>query len=80
MQQEYNSLMDNGKWELVDLLVNRTVVNCIWICKIKSDTKDEVSRYKARFVAKGFSQRAGLDCTKTFLSVIRMASLRLFSP
>jgi hypothetical protein len=37
-----------------------------------------VSSFKARFVAKGCRQRAGLDYTETFSHVIRMASLRLF--
>jgi hypothetical protein len=50
----------------------------MWIFKAKSDTAGDVSRFKARFVAKGCSQRAGLDYTKTFSLVIRMASLRLF--
>jgi hypothetical protein len=70
--------MDNGTWEVVDLPADRTVVNGLWIYKIKSDTKGEVSRFKARFVAKGCSQRAGLDYTETFSPVIRMASLRMF--
>jgi hypothetical protein len=34
--------------------------------------------WKARFVAKGCSQRVGLDYTETFSLAIRMASLRLF--
>jgi hypothetical protein len=38
----------------------------------------DVSRFKARFVAKGCSHRAGLDCTETFSHVIRMANLRFF--
>jgi hypothetical protein len=50
----------------------------MWIYNVKSDTKGEVSCYKARFVAKECSQRAGLDYTETFSPVIRMASLRLF--
>jgi hypothetical protein len=50
----------------------------MWICKIKSDAEGEVSRFKARFVAKECSQRAGLDYRKTFYPVIRMASLRMF--
>jgi hypothetical protein len=78
MQQEYSSLISNGTWDLVDLPHGRMVVNNMWIFKVKSDTTGDVSRFKARFVAKGCSQRAGLDYTETFSPVIRMASLRLF--
>jgi hypothetical protein len=38
MLHEYNSLVYNGTWELVDLSADRTVVNKIWIYKIESDT------------------------------------------
>jgi hypothetical protein len=78
MRHEYSSLIDNGTWEVVDLPPGRMVVNIMWIYKVNSDTADDVSRFKARFVAKGCSQRAGLDYTKTLSHVIRMASLRLF--
>jgi hypothetical protein len=54
------------------------VVNIIYIYKVESDTAGDVSRFKARFVAKGCSQRVGLDYTETFSYVIRMANLRLF--
>jgi hypothetical protein len=70
--------MDNGSWELVDLPSGRMVVNNMWIYNVKSDTAGDVSRFKARFVAKGCSQRGGLYYTETFSPVIRMASLRLF--
>jgi hypothetical protein len=78
MQQKYNSLIDNGTWELVDLPLGHLVINIMWIYKVKYDTTGDVSRFKARFVAKGCSQRAGLDYTETFSHVIRMASLRFF--
>jgi hypothetical protein len=78
MQQEYSSLIDNGTWELVDLPPDRVVVNIVWIYKVKSDTVGDVSRFKARFVAKCCSQRDGLDYTETFSPDIRMACLRLF--
>jgi hypothetical protein len=55
MQREYSSLIDNGTWELVVLPADRVVVNITWIYKIKSDTVGDVSRFKARFVAKGCS-------------------------
>jgi hypothetical protein len=54
------------------------VVNNMWIYKVKSDTPGDVSRFNARFVAKGCSQRAGLDYTETLSHIIRMAILRLF--
>jgi hypothetical protein len=78
MQQEYSSLIDNGTWELIELPPDRMVVNNMWIYKVKSDTAGDVSRSKARFVANGCSQRAGLYYTETFAHVIRMASQRLF--
>jgi hypothetical protein len=78
VQHEYSSLIDNGTWELVDLPPDRVVVNNMWIYKVKLDTVGDVFRFKARFVAKGFSQRVGLDYMETFSLVIRMASLRLF--
>jgi hypothetical protein len=40
---------------------DRVVINIMWIYEVKFDTKGEVSRFKARFVAKGYNQRAGLD-------------------
>jgi hypothetical protein len=70
--------MNNGTWELVGLPPGRMDVNNMWIYKVKSDTTGGVSRFKARFVAKGCIQRAGLDYTETFSLVIRMAIARLF--
>jgi hypothetical protein len=78
VEHEYSSLIDNGTWELVDLPPGRVAVSNMWIYKVKSDTIGDVSRFKARFVAKGCSQRAGLDYKETFSLVISMASLRLF--
>jgi hypothetical protein len=70
--------MDNSTWDLVNLPIDPVVVNSMLICKINSDTESAVSRFKARFIAKGCSQRAGLDYSETFSIAIRMASLRLF--
>jgi hypothetical protein len=78
MQHEYDSLLSNGTWELVDLPEGRAVVKFMWIYKIKSGLDGDVARYKARFVAKGYIPRAGLDYTETLSPVIQMASLRLF--
>jgi hypothetical protein len=42
MQHEYDSLMDNDTWELIDLPAGRTVANNMCIYKIRSDTDGEV--------------------------------------
>jgi hypothetical protein len=78
MQQKYSSPIDNGMWKLADLPPDRVVVVIMWIYKVKSGTVGDVSRFKARFVAKRCSQRDGLDYTATVSHVIRMASLCLF--
>jgi hypothetical protein len=70
--------MDNGTCELTDPPAGRAVANIMWIYNINSDTHGEDSRYKAHFVAKSCSQRAGLDYTKIFSPVILMVKLRLF--
>jgi hypothetical protein len=51
----------------------------MWVYKAKTNASGDVSRYKARFVANGCSQREGIDYTETFSHVIRLASLRVFS-
>jgi hypothetical protein len=75
MQQEVDSLLANGTWTLVDLPPGRRVVNNMWVYKVKTDHLGQVERFKARFIAKGCSQRHGVDYTETFSPVIRMASL-----
>jgi hypothetical protein len=79
MQLEFDSLTSNQTWDLVPLHAGRRVVNNMWVYKAKTDASRVVSRYKARFVAKGCSQREGIDYTETFSPVIRLASQRVFS-
>jgi hypothetical protein len=68
----------NKTWYLVDLPLGRRVVNNMWIYKVKTDHLGHVSRFQARLVAKLCNQKEGVDYTKTFFHVIRMASLRIF--
>jgi hypothetical protein len=70
MQLEFDSLTSNQTWDLVPLPAGRRVVNIMWVYKAKTNAYGAVSRYKARFVAKGCSQREGIDFTETFSSVI----------
>jgi hypothetical protein len=52
-------------------------VSSKWIFKIKHVADGIIEKFKARFVARGFSQREGVDYKETFSPVVRYASIRV---
>ena len=44
----------------------KSVVSSIWIYKIQHTVDGNIVGYKARFVARGFSQKEGIDYKETF--------------
>jgi hypothetical protein len=76
MQEEYDSLMANNTWTLEPLPVRRKPVSCKWVFKIKQGANGEVERYKARLVARGFTQTYRVDYNKTFAPVAKFTSIR----
>ena len=71
-QYEIDALAKNETWDLVDLPAGRKAVKSKWVFKLKSD-----GRFRARVVAKGFTQVPGIDFDETFSPVARFESLRL---
>jgi transposase InsO family protein len=76
MTSEYESLIENRTWDLVPLPEDKEPIGSRWVYKIKQKADGSVERYKARFVAKGFSQHQGIDYDETFSPVFKLASLR----
>ena len=53
--------MKNDVWDIVPKPENKSSVSSKWIYKIKHDVDGSIEKYKARFVARGFSQKEGID-------------------
>jgi hypothetical protein len=76
MMEEYNSIMKNDVWEVVPRPEGKSVVTSKWLYKLKHAADGSIEKYKARFVARGFSQVEGVDYDETFAPVARYTSIR----
>ena len=67
---KFNSLIEMGTWILVSPPKNRNVIKCKWVFTVKAN-----GHYKARVVAKGFTQEHGIDYEETFSPMTRYESI-----
>jgi hypothetical protein len=68
--------MKNDVWEVVLRPEGKSVVTSKWIYKIKHAVDSNIEKYKARFVARGFSQKEGENYDETFAPVAKYTSIR----
>ena len=45
--------------------------------QVKKNAKREIEKHKVRLVAKGYSQKAGIDYDEVFASVARLETIQL---
>lgn len=76
MEDELSSLHENNTYDLVPKPENRTIVGGRWVYSVKLGL-DNVPKYKARYVAKGYAQVENIDYTETFAPTARMTSVRM---
>ena len=76
MQHELDALKSQKTWSLVPLPAGHRPIGSKWVYRIKYNSNGTIERYKARFVAKGFSQQEGLDYTETFAPVAKLTTVR----
>ena len=76
MKEELYALSKNHTWDLVTLPSGKFVVGCKWIYKVKTHSDGSIECYKAHLVAKGFTQKYGIDYEETFAPVAHISSVR----
>ncbi|GKA04310.1 retrotransposon protein, putative, ty1-copia subclass [Tanacetum coccineum] len=77
MNAEIQSMIDNMVWVLVDLPPGCKTVGSEWIFEKKTNMDGIVHTYKARFVAKDYTQLYGVDYEETFSPVADIRAVRI---
>jgi hypothetical protein len=77
MQDEVDSLVRRGTWELVDRKHAKRIMRCVWAFKCKRNEKGIITRLKSRLNAAGYSQQKGIDFHSTFAGVGRRSTFRI---
>jgi hypothetical protein len=76
MLEEYMSIIKNNVWDIALRPKEKSVVSSKWIYKIKHAFDGSVEKFKAIFVARGFTQKEGIDYEETFAAIARYTSIR----
>ena len=66
MTEECQSIMKNDVWDIVPKPKGKSVVSSKWIYNIKHVVDGSIEKYKEIFVARGFSQKEGIDYEEAF--------------
>jgi len=77
MTDEFNALISNDTWELVPSTYAHNLVASKWVFRINYNSDGSLERYKARLVAAGNHQQAGIQFYDAFAHVARPATICL---
>ncbi|GKB39718.1 retrotransposon protein, putative, ty1-copia subclass [Tanacetum coccineum] len=77
MNMEMQSMKDNQIWVLVNLPPNGRPVRNKWLFKKNIDMDGNVHTFKARLIAKGYTQTYGVDYEETFSPAANIRAIRI---
>ena len=61
IKYEYGALISNGTWTILEVPNDTKLIRTKWVFVIKRDKNGNIEKYRARLVAKGFTQVMGLN-------------------
>ena len=80
MNDEHNNLLENNTWDLVSsdsIEPGHIVLSGRWVYKLKRDIDGKITRFKSRWVVKGYLQQYGVDFEQTNAFVVKPMAFRL---
>jgi len=77
MKSELESMYSNNVWSLVKAPNGTKPIGCKWVYKRKRGVDGKLETFKARMVAKGFTQKEGIDYEETFSLVAILKSIQM---
>jgi hypothetical protein len=76
---EFTALAGNQTFDQPDVPPQgANIVSSRWVFAVKYNPDGTVKKFKARIVARGFSQKYGIDFEETFAPTVRHDTLRIF--
>ncbi len=60
MKDKYKSFFHKHTSTLMNLLLVKKIMLCKWVFRLKTNVNGEIGKYKARVVAKGYSQQSSI--------------------
>lgn len=69
-------MQENKTWTLVPRPTNKKILTNRWVFKVKTNRDGKIEKYKARLVARGHTQKLGIDYEEVFAPVARYETIR----
>lgn len=76
MATELDDLERNNTWMVTPLPLEKTMIGCKWIFKIKHNQDGSINRHKVWLVTKGYTQHEGINYTDTFSLKAKMTTIK----
>ncbi|GBO01604.1 Retrovirus-related Pol polyprotein from transposon RE1 [Araneus ventricosus] len=79
LAEELKNILKNKTFELVNRPAKKDCIGSRFVLTNKYSPDGSLLKNKARFVARGFSQKPGIDFGETFAPVARQGSIRIMA-